>query len=260
MKNIQWFPPTSSVSAPKLLIPWNKGSLAVVMPTYNEKEALPQVLNEWTEELLKMNIHLILVNDGSKDETLSIMKDWQLKFPNVGIIDKPNSGHGPTCLVAYEELIKSYDVIFQTDSDGQIKYQDFYKGLLQFSQTSRPFLIGKRNFRGDGFRRTIISLVLNYSITIIFGKKIPDANVPFRFMLSKALKKYLDFIPSNFFLANALLASLQEMRSAAEWMPVPFYDRVGGQPSVKFSRFGQIGKRIFGDFYRFKVEHRFFFE
>lgn len=252
--------PQLPISNPQLPFPWKRGALAVFMPCYNEEEALPIVLEEWARPLLALNIHLYLINDGSKDRTLEVIQNWNKKYPHIGIIDKANSGHGPSCIDAYALLSKMYDVVFQTDSDGQIKFEDFSKGLLIYSQTNQPFLIGKRYFRLDGFRRSLISIILNYSITIIFGKKIPDANVPFRFFEARALKTYLSLIPSNFFLANALLASLLEMRSQVDWMPIPFYDRVGGMPSVKLSRFKTIGSKIFGDFYRFKSEHKFFFE
>ena len=253
-------PPRSPIVLPHLPFHWDKGTLVVFMPCYNEEEALPIVLNEWCENLSPMNIHLYLINDGSKDSTLSVLQKWHKKFNHIGIIDKKNSGHGPSCIDSYKILAEMYDVVFQTDSDGQIKYHDFLQGLQIYSLSSSPFLIGKRYFRHDGLRRTIISIVLNYSITIIFGKKIPDANVPFRFFQSTELKPFLNLIPPHFFLANALLASLLELRSNVQWMPIPFYDRVGGMPSVKLGHFKVIGAKIFGDFYRFKKEHRFFFE
>lgn len=62
-----------------------KKTVSIIVPCYNEQEALPIFYDEATKILssLKVNYELLLVNDGSKDNTLSIIKDLAKKDKHV---------------------------------------------------------------------------------------------------------------------------------------------------------------------------------
>ena len=51
-------------------------SIAIIVPCYNEQEALPIFYEETTKVMSKLNYDykILLINDGSKDNTLAIMK------------------------------------------------------------------------------------------------------------------------------------------------------------------------------------------
>ena len=59
--------------------------ISIVVPCYNEAEALPIFYKETVSVLQKMGVkyEFILVNDGSKDKTLSVMKDLAAQDENV---------------------------------------------------------------------------------------------------------------------------------------------------------------------------------
>ncbi len=69
----------------------------IVMPVYNEAECIGDVLNDWTAELgrLKINYCLLVLNDGSRDNTAAVLEHYALS-PRIKVINKPNSGHGST--------------------------------------------------------------------------------------------------------------------------------------------------------------------
>ena len=68
-------------------------TLSVVIPTYNMEAYLPRCLNSVTREDIPDTLEVIVVNDGSKDRSLEIAKEYQAKRPDIiSIIDKPN-GH-----------------------------------------------------------------------------------------------------------------------------------------------------------------------
>lgn len=66
-------------------------SLAIIVPCYNEQEALPLFYKEATRVLEKLNYDykLLLVNDGSKDHTLEIMKSIAQKDEHVRYLSFP---------------------------------------------------------------------------------------------------------------------------------------------------------------------------
>ncbi|MCB0697865.1 MAG: glycosyltransferase, partial [Chitinophagaceae bacterium] len=91
-------------------------NLWVVMPVYNEEEAVSAVIEEW-QKCLSENVEqftFCIINDGSKDGTLGILRKYEARYKEIKIIDKPNSGHGQTCIYGYQlALDNGAEWIFQ---------------------------------------------------------------------------------------------------------------------------------------------------
>ncbi len=74
--------------------------LTIVVPTYNMEAYLAKCLDSVTSELVPSTLEVIVVNDGSKDSSLDIMKQYQAKRPDIiRVIDKAN-GHYGSCINA----------------------------------------------------------------------------------------------------------------------------------------------------------------
>jgi glycosyltransferase involved in cell wall biosynthesis len=100
------------------------------MPAYNEEANIDMVVAQWhpVAEKIGGESRLLIVNDGSKDKTYEKLQSLQAEYPMLTVVDKPNSGHGATCLFAYREAIDAKaDYIFQSDSDGQTDPDEFWK-------------------------------------------------------------------------------------------------------------------------------------
>ncbi len=74
--------------------------LTVVVPTYNMEAYLAKCLDSVTSKLVPSTLEVLVVNDGSKDSSLEIMKQYEAKRPDiVRVIDKEN-GHYGSCINA----------------------------------------------------------------------------------------------------------------------------------------------------------------
>ena len=98
--------------------------LYIIVPAYNEEENIKKVINEWYPIIEKYNgankSRLVIINDGSKDNTYEIVKKECETKPLIELLTKQNSGHGATILYGYNyALNNNADYIFQTDSDLQ---------------------------------------------------------------------------------------------------------------------------------------------
>ena len=94
--------------------------LYIVIPAYNEAENIQGVVEEWYRalELVDMSkeSRLLVIDDGSRDETFQIICGLKEKMPKLLVATKDNSGHGPTLLYGYQYAIREgADFIFQTD-------------------------------------------------------------------------------------------------------------------------------------------------
>lgn len=226
--------------------------LYIVMPAYNEEETIEQVIKEWYPIIEKYNgngkSRLIIVNDGSKDSTLEKAKKLENELPLLNVIDKQNSGHGATVLYAYNYALKQdADYIFQTDSDGQTRPEEFE--TFWEKKTEYQAIIGYRNHRKDGFSRIIVTKTLKLILRLIFGLNVTDANTPYRLMKRELLEEYLQDVPKNFNLSNVMLTVLFLYNEEnVTFIPITFRQRQGGVNSINIPKITKIGIQAIKDF------------
>ncbi len=233
-----------------------KSVLYIVMPAYNEAENIRQVIRDWypiVEKFGNADSRLVIFDDGSKDETFSIMLDEKKNRPLFEPITKPNSGHGATVLAAYHYAIDKinlgggYGFIFQTDSDGQTLPSEFEK--FWELRNSFDMIIGNRHERDEGIFRKIVTLTLRLMLRIIFGVNIVDPNTPFRLFKTATLKKFIDRIPDGQEHSNALIAAMYAKNNLAiKYLPITFKKRKTGKSWVRLSKILKIGWEALWDF------------
>ncbi|MBL7766392.1 MAG: glycosyltransferase family 2 protein [Chitinophagaceae bacterium] len=221
-------------------------NLWVIMPVYNEEEAIEQVVEEWVHRLntLQLNYTLCILNDGSKDGTLSKLKQLAEKHSRIFIYDKANSGHGQTCVFGYKlALEKGADWIFQIDSDGQCdpKYFDAFIPMTD----KHACIYGVRKTRDDGMQRIIVSYFVTLFVFVATGQWLRDPNVPYRLIRADIMKSFVDDVPADFHLANIYVTVRSHKASRIKWMPIHFRDRMGGTASVKTFSFVKHGFKLF---------------
>ncbi|WP_276930799.1 glycosyltransferase family 2 protein [Faecalibaculum rodentium] len=74
-----------------------KKILTIVIPSYNVEKTLSETLASLMVDSVIENLDIIIVNDGSTDNTIKVATKYKLMNPNsIRIIDKPNGGHGST--------------------------------------------------------------------------------------------------------------------------------------------------------------------
>ncbi|MBQ4647445.1 MAG: glycosyltransferase family 2 protein [Candidatus Gastranaerophilales bacterium] len=209
--------------------------LALVMPVYNEEEAIENVIKIWCEELDKYELEykIFAYNDGSKDKTSEILHGLEEKYANLKAIDKPNSGHGPTILQGYRECSKNYDWIFQIDSDNEMGPEGFY--ALWEKRSEYGYLVGIRDNRIQPFARKMISIVSRLTIKIFYGTKGPyDVNSPYRLMRSNLFERLYNAIPENTFAPNVIISGFVANKKIKFFeIPVECKLRTTGEVSIK---------------------------
>lgn len=231
-----------------------KDNLYIVMPAYNEEENIEEVVKEWHPivEEIGNDSRLVVVDDGSKDNTYKKLCELKEKYPLLEPVTKKNEGHGATILYAYQYAIsKNASYIFQTDSDGQTLASEFW-GFWD-DREKYAAIIGHRNHRQDGFSRIVVTKTLKLVLKCIFGLNITDANTPYRLMKREILEKYIKEIPEKFNLSNVMLTVLLvQNNEKVEFRPITFRPRQGGVNSINIKKIIGIGKQAVKDFWHIK--------
>ena len=226
-------------------------SLYIVIPAYNESETIRQVIDDWYPIIEEHNggkSRLIIIDDGSKDNTYEFMLESAKDKPFFTQLQTPNSGHGATVLYGYRyALDQGADYVFQTDSDGQTLPSEF--APFWDARESFDMVIGWRKGREDGLSRIFVTKVLKYVVYLCFGVFVTDANTPYRLMKADTLRRYIDIIPKDYNLSNVILSVIYARRKCAvKYMPITFRPRQGGVNSINMKRIFQIGKKALSDF------------
>lgn len=91
--------------------------VSVIVPVYNSHNYLSKCIDSLVNQTLK-NIEIILVNDGSTDDSLSIMEKYKQKFNNIKIINKKNGGQSSARNLGLTKASGEY--ILYIDSDDYI--------------------------------------------------------------------------------------------------------------------------------------------
>ena len=230
-----------------------KDTLYIVMPAYNEEANIQEVIQQWHPVCERINLEgneakLVIANDGSKDNTFTIMQGLCNQYPHLLPIDKPNSGHGATVLYLYRYAINAgANFVFQTDSDGQTLPEEFWQ--LWEHRYEYDVQIGTRVGREDGASRVFVTKVLRWVVWLMFGVWVKDANTPFRLMNVDHLQAIMKLIPEDFFLANVAVSAIAvKMKEKIAWYPITFRPRQGGVNSINMKRIFKIGIKALGDF------------
>lgn len=232
--------------------------LYIVIPAYNESANIKKTIEQWYPIVEKYNdegqSRLVVINDGSKDNTYELLcacaKDRPLLVP----LTKPNGGHGPTLLYGYRYAVdQDADYIFQTDSDGQTDPAEFEQFWNQRGRYDA--VIGNRTERGDGKSRKFVENVVCLLLGLIFEVKVPDANAPYRLMKADLVAQYIGKLPENFNIPNIMLTTyFVYYKEKVKFIPITFKPRQGGTNSINVKKIVKIGWQAVRDFRKLKRE------
>lgn len=164
---------------------FRRQNTCVIIPTYNNSETLHHVV----EGVLKFTQNLIVVNDGSTDNTPEILKE----FPFIEIIDySPNQGKGIALRKGFQKALElGYDYAITIDSDGQHFPEDLPVFLKASKSNPGAIIIGSRNMSQEGIpgKSSFGNKFSNFWFWVETGVSLPDTQSGYRLYPINRLRK-----------------------------------------------------------------------
>ena len=178
--------------------------LSVIMPAYNEADCIADAVAEVRRDVLDLvpEAELVVVNDGSKDRTGPILDEIAAADSRVRIVHQPNGGHGRALRTGLDAAQGEY--LFLIDSDRQIPLQAFADLWEEAKRGDGSF--GIRIKRNDPSLRLVLTRFVRYSLAILFGARIYDANIPFKVIRREVWEKARPLIPEDTLAPSLFLA------------------------------------------------------
>lgn len=112
--------------------------VSVIVPVYNVEQYLSDCLESICRQTLK-GIEIIVVNDGSTDNSLSIIESFQQKYSNMKLINKKNGGLSSARNAGIDMAVGEY--LFFVDSDDFIDLDTLEKMYVKAKETHCPLII-----------------------------------------------------------------------------------------------------------------------
>ena len=108
--------------------------VSVIVPCFNTAQFLDQCLTSIEADDFT-SLEVIVLNDGSTDNSLEIMRRHEKKDSRIRVIDKPNQGYGATVNRGIEESRGAYIAIVEPDRRIKVEYLDenFVHRIKNFS-------------------------------------------------------------------------------------------------------------------------------
>jgi glycosyltransferase involved in cell wall biosynthesis len=218
--------------------PSNQKNICVIVPTYNNHKTLKRVL----DSVLLYTTNIIVINDGSTDETLGILEN----YPQITQIQyAKNRGKGMALRKGFEKSIQlGYDYAITIDSDGQHFASDIPLFISEIPNDSPILLIGSRNMMQDDVpkKSSFGNKFSNFWFWFETGNRLEDTQSGFRLYPLK-------HIPTNYFTTKFEFEIEVIVRSAWKGIPVKNIPiQVLYDPEERVSHF-----RPFQDFARISI-------
>ena len=156
-----------------------KHSLSVIMPAHNEEAAIAGTVHGVVNTLKAWvpDFEVIVVNDGSKDRTRSIVEEIAASDQHVRLINHTvNQGYGAALVSGFEAITK--DLVFFMDSDGQFDIADLERFFAFIDEYDA--VLGYRIDRQDTWVRKLNAWGWKMLVRLVFGLRVGDIDCAFK--------------------------------------------------------------------------------
>jgi len=160
----------------------------VVLPIYNEAAVIRETVEQVLQGVAPLvgDFEVILVNDGSTDETGAILASLAAD-PHVRVVTHPrNQGYGAALVDGFAAATKTLTLF--TDSDGQFAIADLSR-LLPFIDTYDA-VIGYRWARQDAWLRKLNAWGWKMVVRLALGVRARDIDCAFKLLRTSFLRRY----------------------------------------------------------------------
>lgn len=217
----------------------SRDSISVFFPAYNDAHSIVPLVSEALRVLPELtdDYEVIVVNDGSKDETGPVLDELARTSPRIRIIHHAtNRGYGGALRSGFGACAK--DLIFYTDGDGQYDVRELPR-LHALLAPGIDVVNGYKLKRADAGRRKLIGAAYNRLAHVLFRLPVRDVDCDFRLLRGSALAK-IDLASSSGVICVELVHKLHRAGCTFVEAPVQHYPRLHGRS--QFFRPGRVAR------------------
>lgn len=186
----------------------SRDEIFVVVPAYNEEKTVSQVI----EGIASEGYNVMLVNDGSKDNTLNLATESKGKYPDrIFIVSHIiNRGLGAALKTGMTAALKKgAKYILTFDADGQHDISDIAKVVKPLQEGKADACIGARPLRDMPFSKSFANFVMNFLTLIFYGRNVKDSQSGLRAFTADAASK-INVVSSGYAVSSEFIKEISD--------------------------------------------------
>jgi glycosyltransferase involved in cell wall biosynthesis len=202
--------------------------LSIFFPAYNDSGTIASLVITAlrTARKLTPDFEVIVVNDGSGDNTAEILDELARTYPEVRIVHhQKNRGYGGALRTGFATATR--ELVFYTDGDGQYDPAEM-EVLWRRFDGSVDLVNGYKISRSDPMHRIIIGRIYHHTVKLLFRLRVRDVDCDFRLMRREIFNRVrLD--RDTGVICLEMMRKIQDAGFRIVEVPVHHYHRTHGQ-------------------------------
>ena len=178
-----------------------RSTVDIVIPVYNEEKDLPrsiEILTKFLRDNLENPWRIVIADNGSSDNTLSVGEMLSNRYTNVACVHIPRKGRGRA--LRHVWLESTADIVSYMDVDLSTDLSHFPQ-LVKAIEDGSDIAIGSRLMKGSkvtrSLKREFISRSYNALIRVMFFNPVRDAQCGFKALSQRAVKALVPLVKNN---------------------------------------------------------------
>lgn len=215
--------------------------ILAVIPAFNEEACLEEVVRSLLAQ--GDDLHVLVVNDGSRDETEAVARNLADRWERVFLLNLPNNiGIGGAVQAGFKfARRRGYDVVVQVDGDGQHPADHLARVAEPVLEGRVDIAVGSRFLHPEGgagvssFCRRIGIRFFTALLSLLTRRRMTDPTSGFR-AYGRAAVEYLSEHYAEDYPEPEALMILHRRRFRSVEVPVKMHPRLAGRSSISPSR------------------------
>lgn len=205
--------------------------LSVIIPAYNEEESLKALLPELLGFVQSNGLQLIIVNDGSTDGTLEVLKAYAGAERFEFFSHKVNCGYGGAIKTGIRKAITKY--VITVDADGQHDLNDVLALHKMIIETDADMVIGSRMAHKDAsLYRGLGKWLIRTFAKILLPIHIEDINSGMKIYNTQMAKRYIRLCPDHMAYSDIIAMVFISKRHLVLETPINIKPRTAGVSTI----------------------------
>jgi glycosyltransferase involved in cell wall biosynthesis len=205
-------------------------NLTIILPARNESTALGHMLPKL--KLCAGNAEIIVIDDGSTDETVSVCKAFQ-----VSVISHPYPKGNGAAIKSGARAAHGETLIFM-DADGQHKPEDISALLGKFAEGYDMVVGARQSGSHAGAHRAVANDLFSRFATWMVQQPVEDLTSGFRIVKASKFRKFLYLLPNGFSYPTTITMSFFRAGFSVAYLPINTPKRTTGKSHIRPFRDG----------------------
>lgn len=201
--------------------------ITIIIPAYNEEKTIDKIISAVIDApVLGLDKEIIIVNDGSKDDTKNKLKQIKTihKNKNIKIFHKPNGGKGSALKFGIKKA--TGQIIIPQDADLELNPKSYENLIKPILDKKTQVVFGDRKWSKS--KIPIHSKIANYTVTwlanFLYGANIKDEACGYK-VIATNIYKSLNLQSNGFEICPETLSKIRKLGYKITNVPVQFTPR-----------------------------------